>query len=495
MPKEKPICRIGVLQLKLGKPFGMTKKRLYRELDKFALECNKARNHMAKVFELWHFQNKTTEQQPLLDAEGNPKKNSKGEVMLDRYIPRELTSSTNPTSFYRQGQALCPGLAAKIISALSQEVQSNLKKKVPYNFQFAETKFASEAIVKDQASRPSWRKTLQIPVPSQDSAFALDGAVGKELSTRVLQRLSDLSKGTALVYFPLYSRESGRRDKSVACRVEMRQMAKGHRAVMKRIALRQWKMKDSTLIKKKKDWYLLVTYEQPTVRLDLDESIEAEMSPLPPTSWHAFTIKTDGAKFWNIGRSRELLRDYAIQVARRKLLQNRYKDSGVGSRGRGKGKFFAKFRPTERRNRYSQDRYAWSVANEAIRYCIRHNCGVMVYRRPSMGLKRYSWYEFNGVPFDWTSFESKIGHKCKQYGIKLVVKKMRLDEQKERYPKVDLPSSKQLKKMLESMGEKDRKLRLGYGDRGSQAAPLATSIVIDEIGEPELLGIVKDEEM
>lgn len=516
MAKEPVVSGVGVLDLKLGKCLTAPTKRMAHDLHELARDCNRVRNAIVRQWLCWHWSHPDHVPQPLRDKEwlvihqgivGGKKVrvvSKEGHwitlrcsavnlnveptpLLEDRWFPQCLVASWHADSLYNVARRTAPQLAAKIVSSLVQQVVADLSAKVP----FASGELKCQQILRCEQNPITYavEKSLTIPVPTQDSALIYEGRVSRKLSAGVDSHLKTAAGiSSAAVRVPLFSRESSRKHLAMITRLEVGKLPRGIRSNLTRIATGEWKMLDSKLIFKRGAWFLQLVYHQPRRNLGLTPEHEAELVLEKLGGWHPLRIIAKEQRtqvgqselvidesFWRIGQARELLADYTRVVTRRKVLAHRYK-SGA-RKGRGKKQHFATYRSYSRATRDMEDVYSWGVIAEIIKFCTRKDCGTLLYREPGKGLRTKSWFAYQGVPFDWTKFRSKLAHKCWIFGVTLKVERMSTKEHRERFGEPDLPGTARKTQAPQATGVTDATLKLGKGKRGHQAAPLATSRV------------------
>jgi ribosomal protein L37E len=73
-------------------------------------------------------------------------------------------------------------------------------------------------------------------------------------------------------------------------------------------------------------------------------------------------------------------------------------------------------------------RFAKQTVADLIKLAIREQCGKIVYREPTQPVKDCGWFSTQDVPMDWTSFETKLKHRCSISGLEFVSEKIRMEE-------------------------------------------------------------------
>ena len=511
-PLQPPARRTCIIEVRLGKCLTGPTKRMARDLHDAARACNQARNAIVKQWELWHWQRPDYEPAQMHDKTGLPlvrvKHGGKTTLLVDdggkyrtrrgksvsvpedaeispatehRFFPQTLIDSWAADSLYSTAKRIAPQIAGKLLSSLVQEVKDDLSAKMPWSHD-GQARRKYEAIVNCEISRQTYRQPL-IPVPSQDIVIAWNGALSRKLTekSRVKQHiLAAGGNGQCVVRFPIFSRESGRKQQSIICRVEVRQLDKRRRskrsersrsAILRRIVAGEWPLRDSHLVYKRKAWFLQIVTVLPQRMAKLNQGVVADLMPCPLQRWRPFRL-TCGEDMLDVGHAQHYAHEYARLVKRRKTLQARYK-TGM-AKGHGKQHFFRTFTRWERATRDMQSVYLWRLANAAADYCVQHEAGKLVWREPSLGLRKQDWFSMHGVPLDWTDLRAKLEHVCGRIGIELFVERMQLKEYCERFGAVEIPETARELEAQTDRWVADIAIEPGTGKRGHHAAPLAT---------------------
>ena len=438
--REPVTACTGVLEIKLGACLTGPTKRMVADLHAIALECNHARNAIVRHWERWREDNPDWQPAQRTGRGGVPKVTADGKPILEN----PCVSQETENALYHHGTAAAPNTAAKIIASCRAEVVDRLKSRLPWNH-IGASHFRWEGILAHEVSRDCYR-AICIPVPCQDTVLAIQTSDGVRVS-RDLDgaRIQQCARGGAILRFPLFSNKSGRDNKSIICRLETRQLTRGNRHVLARIASGDWKLSDSKLVwkegkgrsvgKKGKSgkrhgrkrgakrgaWFFQLTYKQPRIDLELDQSRTATFLPLDPDEGHPFEVKCDDSFPWRLGDVRVLQEQFSRLETRRMVLRNRYRDAGSAKAGHGRGQIERYIRPVTRMVRDLMERFTDHLVSEVIRYCRRNNCGKLNYQEPGLGRRQHLWFERRDIPYDWTSLMAKVAFKCEKYGLKLLV--------------------------------------------------------------------------
>lgn len=418
--KEKAIeSGVGVLKLKLGACMSGPTSRMDKDLAHVAQLCNRVRNHMVRLWERWQEDHPDYQPQKVTTARGKEHQES------------PLMSYECEQSMYGVPREATPHLSATIAATLRNEVIDRLKGKLPYNHG-GESRFRWEGILEYEVSRDCYRAEV-IPVPNSTGVLCYNGDCSRELSSGVMAAIRAVGKASCVIRFPIWSEQAGREHTSVIARLDVADMPRGMREVLKKVATKEWKMSDSKIVRKGKNWFLHLVYCQPRQDLGLPQDHIATIECLPPDAHRPMAIGEETGKRWLLGDVGVLTHECGRLEMRRKVLQERYRNTVRGKPGHGKGHFYAKLRPGTDKLRAVSDRFSKNLVSEIIKFCIRYRTGTVVYREPSLNLRGIDWFTEKKLPFDWTAFLTQLKHQCWLYGIDLKVERMGCKEYKERY--------------------------------------------------------------
>jgi hypothetical protein len=237
--------------------------------------------------------------------------------------------------------------------------------------------------------------------------------------------------------FGLLSRESGRQELAVICRIEARQLTEGNRHVLRMIASGQWKFQDSQLVyeegrgpgrgarPRRGAWFLHLVYKQPRLELGLDPDRVARLQPTPEGS-HPFEVTgpagpgPDGPR-WKIGAVRTLVANHERLMIRRRVMCQRYRWAGSARRGHGRARFMRRPQEVTRHHRDLMEDFTRDLVQEVLRFCQRYNCGTVAYEEPSLMARSRSWFARKEMHYGWESLRKDLASKCSHYGIRLLV--------------------------------------------------------------------------
>lgn len=458
---------VGIIKLRLGACLTGPTRRMVADLDRASELCGLIKTAMVRAWERWREDHPEWTPEPVMKDDA-PVLDRNGQPILRNYplpakmpVDRQVRCRSCKSSGRKDGLPCerCrgigyvkhvsgatwlgelatheyPGLAAKIVSTLGQDVYSDLCDKMPYNHA-GQAKYRWQGPLMNEAHRACYR-WQPIPVPCQDSALAYVGFLSTKLSPGVAARVAACGKSSAVIRFPLWSRESGRDELACIARVEVRQLTAGNRRLLRRIAIGEWPLCDSTLVyhgdrddrKRKRSgdgWYLHLVYRQPAKDLGLDATKPATLSLLPADATHPMQIAAEGCKTWTLGSAKVLLAQLDRLDMRRQANRLKYRQADQ-LRGRGRRPFYQRMRPLTRASQNLLGMFTKNLVAEVIKYCERNDCGQLIYREPGLMLRQKDWFAEHWTNFDWTDFLSRLQHKCTELGVELVVQRMSTKE-------------------------------------------------------------------
>jgi uncharacterized protein YwbE len=335
---------------------------------------------------------------------------------------------------YHRGCEIASNVGCSIIAQLRSEVIDRLKTRLPYNHP-GEAEYRWEGILKYECARDCYRG-ISIPAPNSITVVGYDGMLSRDLSKNVSERLHKLAKSNAIVRLQLFSRASGRENLDHVFWIETRQLPRGKKTILRRIASGEWKLCDSKVVYKRDGWYYQLTYKQPQKSLNLNRSNVAMLLMNPGDSSHPFSLKlkrSDGRMIvWQLGDANMLQAEYKRLELRRAAIQARYKTASSGRKGHGRQRAYKSQKPLTRKLNDLQEVFTNYVVASIVKFCARHDCGTIVYREPSIFLRDFSWFNKKGkVTYNWTSLLNKLKHKTWLNGIDLTVTRLGCKEHKE----------------------------------------------------------------
>ncbi len=412
---------VGIISLKLGKCVTAPTKRMIKDLNDIA-EMNRAvKNAIARTWITFHDDNpdwepgqattrdrKTGEETLKFDAKGKP-------IMEIGYGPSGLGRD-----LYRAGVAAEPKLHSSITSMASQAVIKKLQAKMPWNHD-GSARFFYEAILAHEVHLPRYNKG-SIHFAPAELAFAYKGECSPCKMKAVTVRMADLGQHYAVVRIPMWSRKSSRDVKDCIFRVEVRQMSRGNRKLLEGVANGEVKLRGSALVYRDKDksWYFNLTYDAPTKNLELNPENVATITMLASDGKNPFAINC-GKPRWTLGKARMLEYQYDRVKVRRSSLRERYRIADRSGKGHGKKRFFEKTKPMSRAFVDLQAVFTGDLVAEVIKFCKRFDCGTVIFREPTMPLRKHDWFGKRDMAFNWTLLNSKLVDKCANVGIDLKI--------------------------------------------------------------------------
>ena len=429
LKKLKPLKNCtGVLKLSLGRCRTAHTKRMLQDLDAMALDCLRARNASVRAWMRWSWDNPDYLPDPIFKKDGTIL-TRKGRPMVKNFplpekmeIPGHGEKSGTMLLYYAAGFA-APQVAAKIISSCASEVYDGLKTQTPYNHT-GEAHYRWQAIRAYEVSPDSYH-ALEIPVPNQDAKLSWD------------------DHGCVLS-FPLFSKKAGRKNLSYAVNLEARQLesregrqvgrplSPGQKDILRRVTAGEWKMADSTLLKKNGRWFFHLTYTQPQLQLGLPKDRVAVLETLRADAGIPFAVSC-GNDLWKLGHVAAFKAESQRVEHRRTVLKDRYKDSAAsGVKGHGRGRFYARMKPRTRKFANHVNEFMNKIVAELVKFCVTKHCGTLHYREPSLNLRGMGWFAKNDLPMDWTGFLNRVRAKMHLHGIELIVEVESIAEWKAR---------------------------------------------------------------
>ena len=424
--KDKKKKRLmGVIALKLGRPFGMTEHRLLKHLRLIQGEYGMGRNAACSHWYHWRthirpdwqvgaaytpIPSKQKRKPKPVDPDKPVKKESP--IAPDLFLSREM---------YAAAAKVMPHAAGKIRSAASQSVQDRLRTKTPWNHP-GKGRFVWQAILRHETAIPSWGMNREIPLPRQDMLFGYDGKAvaqitggGRPILSTARGREADVLRAAqhgCVVGFPLLADGCGYTVTSPIVRLEMSELSEGEKAILRKMAAGTLRISDSQLVEDKKDkWFLHLCYDRipkasnlPRNRImTIQPSLPGDMMPFL-ASW---TSEETGEKAkWFLGKAQPYIAGYQRLVSRRRTIQQGYK-TGTG-RGKGRRRFHKAVSVLARQIPAIQVTFRKLTVADIIKKAIRERCGKIIYREPDMYIRERSWFTVPDVPFAWTDFESRL---------------------------------------------------------------------------------------
>jgi len=399
-----------VLEIKLGACLTMPTRRCHALLAEVARDCNLARNGALRHWIRWREDNPDWQPAQRRRRDGSPKVSAAGKPVLED----PAMSQAEENEMYYAARRLAPRVSSNVITHVRGEVLAKLKAKMPWNHP-GSARYFWQGILAYEISAPSWRGEA-IPVPNNSAAICYCGEFNRETNAEAMRHCGASS---CVVRFPLLSKNAGMRERSPICRLEVRQLSKGNRAVVRRIAHGELKMSDSKLVHKRGAWFFQLTYKQPARDHALTIDRVAVLTPTGPDCRRGpfellFPPEGDASgrafqRRWYVGDAAPLEAEYRRLAIRRRVIRNRYKDGA--KRGHGKQGFYRALRPFSRAFCDMEDRFTKHLVTDIVAACIKQDCGALAYREPTMPLRDKLWFGVRGIPFPWTQFAGRLKFK------------------------------------------------------------------------------------
>lgn len=412
MPKKEQIeSGKAVLRLRLGACLTAPTKRMIADLHAVTARCNVARNAMARAWQRWREDNPDWK-----PGVGVSKKTGR-EYVKNEPMPKKIGDGddgiSGSTYLYRRARLVVPEVSSTVISMCAQEVYSRLAANMPWNHG-GQAKYRWQAIEGNEVNLETYRG-LAIPIHNRDAAFCYCGDASRDIKD---PRIAEMGKSSAVLRFGLFSQLSGREHTDYICRVEVRQLSQGNRRLLQHIARRKWKLCDSKLVWDD-GWYFNLTYDQPLRDYGLNKKNVATLTLCGAEESQPLRVGCGHARPWDLGHARTMEAENNRLDQRRKALRHEH-----GTNGHGRGRVERYIKPITRGLRFLMKRFQENLVREVLKYCLRNDCGSIHYREPTMPLREKSWFAKRKLPFDWTGFLARLGHKCKLHGIELQTERM-----------------------------------------------------------------------
>lgn len=401
----------GILEVKIGRPYGMPERRLHILLSQTRKRCCQARNAAITHWLVWRRQN--PEWEPGSKYEAPPPKikqkkkpdDSKKPSKDPPYAPREFLSR----ELYDVASNAAPWLNTSVASSCVQEVNARLRANTPYNHE-GDARFVWQAILASEVSLPTWRNG-RIPMP------------------RAVFRLS-YTDDQCKVQVPLLSKKSGYRVLSPTVSLLASDLKAGNRRLLQRMACGDLRVADSQITERKGKWYVQLCYQIPAEASGLSSANVLTVTPSMPDYPRPFVcrwlVDDDREITRGIGDGKPLVADYRRVQSRRRALRDRYKD-GCGS-GHGRKRWYRTIQPMSRYVIDMTSRFTKQTIADIVKLAIRERCGAVMYREPTMPVRDNAWFAKMDVPFDWTQFETRLSFSCQKAGLEYDKQRIRMRE-------------------------------------------------------------------
>lgn len=388
----------GILEVKLGSACGMPTKRLVKLLEGARRDCCKARNAAMLHWYVWRREHPDWEPGVAYEA---PAAKVKRKVNPDAKVPKD--SPVGPRLFlsrelYAAAREAAPNLSANVASSCVQEVIARLKSNTPYDHD-GEARWVWQAILDHEVNLPTWRNG-RIPMPRKDSVLTYD-----------VDRCA--------LRFPLLSKQSGWKTLSPPVRLLAGSLTRGNRLLLREMAAGSRRMADSQITERKGKWYAQLCYEVPVSAAGADPERIMVLEPAQPEDRMPLLLRWKDAdgddRVWWIGKARPLVAEYRRVVARRRAIRYRYSDDC--GKGHGRQRWYKSIRPMARAVVDMQARFEKQTVSDIVKFCLRANCGKLVYREPTKPVRERCWFAAVDVPYNWVSFEARLKFKAECAGL------------------------------------------------------------------------------
>lgn len=382
---DKTENRTAVLKIKLGASLTGPTKRLVADLHQAAGLFNVARNRMVRFWERY--------------CEDHPEVLADGKLNL----PKGFT-----TQLYHAGREAAPALSSIIVAAASNTILgAHLLKRTPWNHRGL-CKRVWQAVLGNEIARPCFREC---------------GLAAPNKTTKL-----SLGADHATLTFALWSKQASRKHTQGSCRLAMRLLPGGLKAIIRRVANGEndWRLCDSELVWKegkrrsKGTWYYHMCYQRPPLPEKLNPERTAQLHFLSGEADKPFEVGMDTGFPWKLGDVAVLQAKYNQLETRRLVLRHGYRDAGSGRKGHGRERIESAIRPVSRQARMLMERFSKNVVAQVIKYCRRYECGTLTWDKPHTKAKLAGWFAAKGIPFDWTRFDAQLEHRCWLYNIRIV---------------------------------------------------------------------------
>ena len=462
MAKQSDTSLTGLIEIPIGTSRTGPMKRLAADLHDAADQLNRARNAMVRAWLRWREDHPDWQPPPMLGEDGKPKLTRKGEPLficpmhpvhvaadgsIGEWEQREvegrvrqawfrLSDGVAGTGFetylYHAGRRVAPTVASSLISIAAKEVLANLKTNILHHHggKFRER---WQAILANAEQAPTFMGDV-LPVPNTSSMFGYAGVfLARKSVSKGDKKLTEYwGKSDAVLCFPLWSDASGRATRCPIVSLKVGPLSPGNRQLLKRIALGELKFRDSKLVHKKGRWLAQLLFERPMIALGLTVDRVATLWPQLPEADRPFRIEF-AEKHWLCGSGAWLAAEYQRLDVRRKRIRARYKIASSGVKGPGRKRFEARLKPWARITKDRQRDFTWRLVAEVVRFCRANDCGSVLYREPTIGIRPSLWLGKRDVPYDWTTLSTDLSHKLREYGIEFTLVRVGGHELRERF--------------------------------------------------------------
>ncbi len=413
--------RIGVLKLQLQAADGMSRRRMYESLATAKGAANRAKNAAALNWYLWRTQNPRWQPAQRTDKDGLPKFNQRGEPMLEN----AALSQAAERAMYTAARAAVPELYSLITSRCVNDVIDMLKADTPDNHP-GKAKKVHEAILLHEFQLGNYNRpqSRSFPVPGKAVYLFYCGLCNRK-SDGITRRIEAFAGSSAAVRFPVWSRDAGQHRVDVLARIAVSKMRKAYRHTLRRIAAGDIKALDSDIVEDGGKWFLHLFYERPAKISNLDESREAVLTIGGDNS---FTLMLPDATPRKLGSDEYLYAQLLRMIGRRKAIE--FSTRFGQGRGHGRGHIHAIQSRSNRQQRHQIQAFTNNLRADVMKACVRANCGKLVYREPTLPLRKLSWFAQQGIEFAWHEFGPELSRVAVREGLKFRIDRMGVPEWK-----------------------------------------------------------------
>lgn len=399
---------VGLLEVRLGACLSSPSRRMVADLDDTAQQCMTIRNAALRWWQRWREDNPTWEP-----------------------VKKELLPSEVSNLMRAAMVSAHPGVGSSIVTQCIGNVTDNLLSRMPWNHH-GKARYRWQAILWHEVNASTFQEQV-IPLHNSTLRLCYVGEMAGAQKGPVATQVLECGQSSAVAAFQLFSKNSGRDSTNVIARIEARQLTPGNRLVLRRVALGEWKMRDSSIVYKEGKargkqrrkakhngaWFLQLCYHQPRVLFGLNKDRVATLDPQLPSGSRPFIIRAGGSTRFLSRATPMMVAETHRLAVRRAHLRKRYPVRGHGPRGHGRQRFERDNRPLTRAIRDLAERFIDGMVAEVVQFCKDQDCGTVCYYEPAVQSRTRYWFAGHDVYFDWTSFWTKLQQKCWHHGIEL----------------------------------------------------------------------------
>ena len=387
-------------------PLAPTTEQL-ESLDAVARACRKSRN---SAVENW-----------LLRERGLPLSARQATPPQPRHVRNRITgqtemrareTSSESTKLYHAMTAAVPELDTSLVSSLASEINSHLRAQVDWRKRNGQKRTRADDIL-DYEQRPPFSQAMRVPVVSRKACFTYGPQT--TLSVRFLR-----SGHGDVETFAIPTERLGTRIKR-----KLLDIANGDR-----------KLRDSYFHYRpeRNRWYWYLPVEE-DVAQPLDATIILELRPSVDVADRPFQI---GRRY--VGDGRYLQSQLSRILTAEKEIGMSYRDRRTGA-GHGRKKRDKAIAIKRLQRRHRMDEFRRKLIVDIVRTCERNNAGRILYREPSLPVRKRCWFALVGIDFDWTRFLSDLKNAATRAGIEIDKRQWKW---KEAFPSEEEPTEQLL---------------------------------------------------